>query len=59
MQAKTKIEFSGTIGSNDPKVTQDQLADLLFDLEVEFNEKHPNLRMHIFADFAGIKKETK
>ena len=58
MQAKTKIDFNGTIGTNDPKVSYDKLAEMLFDLEVDFNDKHPNLRMHIFAD-PKPNKETK
>lgn len=44
---KIKIDAKITLGSNYPNITEDQLAKMLYDLEVKFNTENPQYRMHI------------
>lgn len=56
MYAKTQISFRGIIGTNNDKIDQDKLAGILLELELDFNNKHPRLRLHVFDDDSKDKK---
>ena len=48
MLAKTQVPFQGVIGTNGI-ATKDELASMLFEMEVKFNDAHPKERLHLFG----------
>ena len=56
MNAKKQIMVSMTVGSNDDKVTKEMMLAKVFELEVQFNQSNPNMRMHASEIELGEKK---
>lgn len=56
MLAKTKLNFSGVIGTN-KSIDEEMLGRMLFELENDFNTKHPDCRLHILEAHEAYKEE--
>ena len=57
MNSQTQIKFLVTIGSNDDKINEEMLHKMALELELQFNNANPNMRMHI-QDIHGKEKEV-
>lgn len=50
MLAKTQIRFGGIIGTNSTVLTEDDLIQKILELELWFNTKFPECRLHTFPE---------